>query len=440
MQSAPDHQHPRPARTDKTERPPTLLRARWVAPMSVPPIPNGAVVMAGNRVVAVGDSDQLCRNYRTATVIDLGQSTLLPGLINTHTHLELSLETAGDSAGCGFDQWLTRVRSRTRYDARDADAHAADATRYGVSQCLRFGVVAVADMSQKTAVTRPILSTGPLHVTSFGEVLGLGVRRHRAAELLDRACDSGQASPHLRLGIGPHAPYTVEQRDLLACVARADDLRLPLSMHVAEDENEAAFLTGHAGPLRRLWETVAPWQEPVDTFRGTPIRMALAAGLLDRPALLAHVNFADDDEIALLARGSASVVYCPRTHRYFGRPPHRIGDMLAAGVNVVLGTDSCASSPDLNLVDDLRLVARQHPEFDPALLWSLITTRAARAMNMHDQRGSIAPGMSADLVAFPTGTDNPLREILETHVLPASVWIDGVRRHDGNGPIATPSP
>jgi cytosine/adenosine deaminase-related metal-dependent hydrolase len=153
--------------------------------------------------------------------------------------------------------------------------------------------------------------------------------------------------------------------------------------------------------------------------------------LLAYPTLLAHVNYCDDSEMQLLARGKASVVYCPRTHQYFNHPPHRWREMLAAGINVAVGTDSCASSPDLNLLDDLRLLHEIAPDAPPTTLFEIATIRGARAVQMQEEIGSITVGKRADLLAFQVKSSDPLREILESHgMIPQRVWTDGdpVRR------------
>ena len=152
--------------------------------------------------------------------------------------------------------------------------------------------------------------------------------------------------------------------------------------------------------------------------------MAKALGFLDFPTLLAHVNYCSDEELSILAGGRASVVWCPRTHDYFGHPPHRWRDMLAAGINVAVGTDSCASSPDLNLVEDLRLLHKQWPAVDAQEIWSLATCRAAAALGIDDV-GSLSPMKFADLVAFPAPGPDPLRTILEQTLFPAALWIGG---------------
>ena len=119
-----------------------------------------------------------------------------------------------------------------------------------------------------------------------------------------------------------------------------------------------------------------------------------------RRALLAHVNYCDDVELDMLARGRASVVWCPRTHRYFDHPPHRWREMLARGINVAVATDSCASSPDLNILNDLRLIRSIAQDVFPPQLFELVTTRAALALGMSSEVGAIAPGLRADLVVL----------------------------------------
>jgi cytosine/adenosine deaminase-related metal-dependent hydrolase len=148
-------------------------------------------------------------------------------------------------------------------------------------------------------------------------------------------------------------------------------------------------------------------------------------GLLDYPAVLAHVNYVDDEDLAILARGRASVVYCPRTHAYFGHRPHRFAAMLARGINVAVGTDSAASSPDLDLMEDLRLVHRQRPDVAVETLFEMATVRGARALGMGDRVGTIEAGKVADLCVFPVTSAEALREVLETSTVPDSMWVGG---------------
>lgn len=195
--------------------------------------------------------------------------------------------------------------------------------------------------------------------------------------------------------------------------------------HLAETAEEADFLRDHSGPLRSIWRAVGGFDEEVPTFDGGPIRFAASLGLLDyEKTLLAHVNYCDDAELAILAKGVASVVYCPRTHAYFGHPPHRWREMLAAGVNVAVGTDSLASSPSLDLMDDLRLLRKIAPEVPAADLWAMATRRGAAALGLTDC-GTLTVGKRADAVAFDVSSGDPLAEALDGEAAGRRVWVGG---------------
>ena len=409
-----------------TPRPATLLRAAWVAPMAGAPIRDGGVVIEGAWVRAAGPAAELRRASPHATVRDLGAAVILPGLVNAHAHLDLTHLTPPVPRP-PFVDWLASVVAA----AGDAKA-AAGAVRAGAAESVRFGVTAVGDVTRDAAATREILWDAPLRAISFGEVVGMARRkavldaRLAAAIATPAAPATPAAAPRLLPGVSPHAPYSVDADGYRRCLAAAVARGLPLTTHLAESPDESRFLSDHAGPFRDLWERLGAWDDSVPRFAGGPVRYAAGLGLLDYPRTsLAHVNYCDDDELALLARGRASVVYCPRTHAYFGHPPHRWRDMLAAGVNVAVGTDSRASSPDLNLVDDLRLLRRIAPGVPAAALWEMATTRAARALGLDAAVGSLAPGKAADLAVFPVRGDDPLTEVLDGRSPPLEVWVAG---------------
>src|SRR5262249_9817141 len=151
---------------------------------------------------------------------------------------------------------------------------------------------------------------------------------------------------------------------LEAILHRALLKKLPIAMHLAELPDEDAFLRDQSGPLGHEWDLMQKMDildDQIPTFDGGPIRWAQFCGLLitdprDLPILLAHVNYCDDAELALLAASHANVIYCPRTHHYFRHPPHRYREMLAAKINVCLGTDSLASNPDLSLLREAQFL------------------------------------------------------------------------------------
>ena len=405
----------------------TLLKAAWLAPISEPLIRDGAVVFQDGRIIAVGTVAELRRLHPQADIHDAGSSIILPGLVNAHTHLELSDCHCGPPPTNGFAGWLVGMLQRTRIAPDEMERAVAIAVASGVEQCRRFGVTTVGDISRQCRLSRSLLKDQPLRVVSYGEVQAMAQRRGLLEERVMIAADSSTAGPRLRMGITPHAPYSVEPEGYRRCLEIARSLRMPLATHLAETADEAPFLAEHCGPLRELWDAWLTWDDSVPRFSGGAIRYAQSLGLLDYPTLLAHVNYCDDDEMGILASGKASVVYCPRTHAYFGHPPHRWREMLRRGINVAVGTDSCASTPDLNPVDDVRLLLRLAPDVPPLELWELITVRAAAALEAQSDIGSLQRGKLADAVVFAVCGGDPLREILETEVEPREVWLDGER-------------
>jgi cytosine/adenosine deaminase-related metal-dependent hydrolase len=261
---------------------------------------------------------------------------------------------------------------------------------------------------------------------SFGEVLGMAGRIGQMEERLGAAVSQAFDREDFRAGIEPHAPYSLDLAGYRRCLEEARSRGLPLTTHLAETPDEREFLARHTGEFRRLWDALGGWTEGVSRAEGGPIRAMGDIGLLDYPAVLAHVNYVDDEDLAILARGRASVVYCPRTHAYFGHRPHRFAAMLARGINVAVGTDSAASSPDLDLMEDLRLVHRQRPDVAVETLFEMATVRGARALGMGERVGTIEAGKTADLCVFAVGAGEPLREVLERGARPEAVWVGGV--------------
>ncbi len=424
-----------------------LLQADWIAPMSRPPFRDGAVVFENGIILAVGPSKELRNTHPDAEVENLGNAIILPGLVNAHVHLELSNAHPIPLPEGGFVGWLRAIRAQTQVPPAELEQATILATNAGIAQCLKFGVTAVGDITRQPQITRPLLQQAGLHGTSYGEIIAAAKLRHQLEPQLANASadfpapspgtpgegwgegsssstlsSRNSALPHsLRPGLTPHAPYTVEPEAYKRCLEVAQQQNLPLATHLAETPDEATFLADHTGPFRDLWNAINLWDAPPTKNPGGPIRLAQSLGLLNYPTLLAHVNYCDDEELRLLAKGKASVVYCPRTHQYFGHRPHRWRDMLAAGINVAVGTDSCASSPNLNLVDDLRLLHNLAPDMPALALWQMATLRAALAIDMTTRCGQINYGAPANLAIFKTNTSDPLTEILESDALPSPI-------------------
>jgi len=402
----------------------TLLTAAWVATMDGATVREGGVVHEAGKIVAVGAAKALRQAHPDATFEELGDAVLLPGLINAHSHLDLTFAKRPPGP-ITFTDWVLKLLEQIQREDSDTSG---GSIWTGMNDSLVCGVTCIGDVTATPSGVRGVIGLQPRRprVVSYGEVRAMASRRGLLDERLIAATEPTM-SPLTRIGVSPHAPYSIEPQGIRECLAAARRGKLPLTIHLAETSDEGQFLADHRGPLRNLWDAIGGWDDAVPRVEGGPIRYAKALGLLDyERASLAHVNYCDDDELRLLGRGRASVVYCPRTHRYFGHPPHRWRDMLAARINVAIGTDSCASSPDLNLVDDLRLLHEIAPDVPGETIWSMGTSRAAKAVGMEGEIGTITPGKAADFAAFAADCDDPLSAILENGAQrPSRVWVAG---------------
>lgn len=402
-----------------------LLRARYVLPIDGRPIKNGAVRVVGTRIAEVGP----VQSMDGTPVIDFGDAVILPGLVNAHTHLELTRFAGSVPPGPDFIEWIERLVSLGVEHSEDADFFAS-AAREGAGQSLTAGVTTVGDITARPRAIRPVLSHGPLRVVSFGEVIAIGNRRGLLADRLQAAVDRSDDSDYLTAAVSPHAPYTIEPAGIQACIHAAEEFDLRVGMHLAETQQEGEFTQTGAGLFRRYLENLGVYDQSIECPRMTPIELAHRNGVLTERTILAHCNYVSRAEIELMASCGVHVAYCPRTHSAFGHDAHPFRQMLAAGVNVCIGTDSLASNPSLSVLDELRHIRDACPDFDGNILLELATIRGADALGLKDELGSLTPDKSADLTVVPFdlgGHNDPIENLLSSTAQPVATYIRGKR-------------
>ncbi len=401
-----------------------ILKSRYIVPVESPVIENGAILMREGRIEAVGRA----RELRAVNVIDYGDAVICPTFVNAHTHLELSLLATKVPPGPDFVDWLRRLISTTSPSAATEEG-VQQAVREGVRQSLSCGVTTVGDITTHPAWTRPVLANAHLRAVSFGEVIAIGNRRNLLAERLDAAASPEHASEHLRIGISPHAPYTVEPDAMRACAERARRIRAPICIHLAETDHEEPFTSRGEGPFADHLRDLGVWDDAIPVTGLRPVKLARETGLFSPTTVVAHVNYVTDEDIRVLADSGVSVAYCPRTHHAFGHPPHRFRRMQKAGINVCIGTDSLASNPSLSILDELRFLRREYPDVPPETLLAMGTLNGARALGFDETVGSLRAGKRADLVALPlpdTGRLDRWNQMFETTRPPLAVYSAGV--------------
>lgn len=407
------------------------LRARWLIPVDRPPIEGGVLTISGSKIIAVGENSTGQAPY------DVGDAFILPGLVNAHTHLEFSdLKGPLGHPGIALPDWIRLVIEYRRRASRDAQS----AVRSGLSECAQMGVTTVGEIATPDTIAATfadpvwssrVMPSAPLDVTVFLELIGLG--NQRVAEMVQLAGNQrGQTWPdNGRGGLSPHAPYSASPKIVAAAAELcASPGSPPVAMHLAESREEIEFLSTGGGPFRTLLDDLGVWQDDAIPSGSRPLDYLRLLAPADR-AVVVHGNYLADDEIEFLSRHRRrfSVVYCPRTHRFFRHDPHPLAKLLAAGVNVALGTDSRASSPDLDLLAELRFVAGTYPQIAPETLIRFATVNGAIALGRDADVGALTPGKDANLtiISAPQGRlDDPYRAILDGEAQVRTTIVQGV--------------
>ena len=363
------------------------LTARWVFPVDGPPLERGVVAVADDKIVAVEPHGRLTPD------LDLGDAAVLPGLVNAHTHLDLSGMRGLAPPTPHFTDWLRQVIAHRRQ--RSPEQVQSD-VRAGLAESLRFGVTLLGDISGDGG-SWDVLADAPIRAVVFREFLGLTKDRASGAyERLDRWLASRTATPTCRAGVSPHAPYSVRSPLFLAASVSS----FPVAVHLAETAAEQELLVLRRGPFVPFLQDLGVW-DPEGLADDTDHVLRLLNGR--SPTLIVHGNYLSP---AAAVPANASLVYCPRTHAAFGHPPHPFREFLARGVRVAVGTDGLASNPDLDVLAEIRFLHRLYPDMPGAALLRMATLSGAEALGRADETGSLAPGKSADLVVVPLQGDD----------------------------------
>jgi len=368
------------------------LAARWVVPVAAPPIEGGAVLLGSDgRIEAIGP-DALVPRPAGVPGEAFPDAILIPGLVNAHTHLELTGFDLGAAPEMDFRSWVARVRAVKA--TRSADDFVAWA-RLGIAECWSGGVTTVGDTGDSGSVIQALAELGGSGV-AYQEVFGPHPSqvRESLAGLQGRVEEVGRwVGGRVRIGVSPHAPYTVSGPLYAAVAAWARVEALPLAVHLAESPAESELLLRGTGPFAEAWHERGIPLPPGP--RCSPVEWVERHGVLGERTLCIHVVQAHEADLTRLARSAAAVAHCPLSnaaHRH-GEAP--LGGFLAWGIRVGLGTDSVLSVGTPDLLAEAR-AARRLADLDADAALTLATLGGARALGLEGEIGSLEPGKWGD--------------------------------------------
>jgi len=368
------------------------IRARWVHPVTAPPIEDGAVLVdEAGRIAALGP-DGAVAAPADARRLAFPEGALVPGLVNCHTHLELT-HLAGKNPAREFPGWIRTIRA-----LKDATTPAefSRSAEQGVRDCWAAGVTCVADTGSTGAPLAALARLGGRGIY-YQEVFGPDPAKC-AASLAELTAAVERlrplASDHVRLGISPHAPYTVSEPLYRATAELARRERLPVAVHLAESREETALVRDGAGPFA---DALRARGISITAHGCSPVQYLLRLGVLPRATgwLCIHCVQVDGPDIESLRNAGAAVAACPRSNRAHGHGTAPLPLFRGAGLPVGFGTDSVVSTGDVDLWSEATAAGLEGEE---AL--RVLTLDGARALGLDGEIGSLEVGKQADLAVF----------------------------------------
>jgi len=378
-----------------------IYSAHWLLPITSPPIRDAAIAIQSDTILAIGPRAEIADRFPDAPVSHFEDAVIMPGLVNAHSHLELTVMRGFlENEEGDFFAWLRKLTvARMAMTADDLLVSSI----CGAIEAARAGITCVADSSssatQSMRALKEVGLRGIVYQESFGPDANLA--EENVAKLRDqvremRALETDQ----VRAGVSPHAPYTVSALQIELISKLAAEEKLPVMMHTAESESERVFLIEGTGPFADgLKKRGIQWQAPgISTVRYLHER-----GLLETKPLLAHCINVDEEDLRLIKAAGAGVAHCPKSNTKLrhGRAPFR--KFLQTGINAGLGTDSVASNNNCDILEEARfatLMARLDRDVDPIPAQEALfaaTLGGARALGLDHRIGALEPDKQADI-------------------------------------------
>lgn len=444
-----------------------ILFARWVLPISGPPMKDAAVVIEDRTIIDVLFKAELSYKYPPDFLAglaeephDYGDAILLPGLINLHTHLDYSALRCSDVDSGMFDWICTLVSTSAKWGPDQWRSSAA----FGAREAALAGTSCIVDSSFSGFSVHAIAETGLRGIVGlelFGlrddeanAVWGQWLTRFDALKnTTESASRLAMATEKIKLTVAPHAPYTVCPTLWLKATTWAQEKGLPLLAHLSESQEECQWIKSdnkrvdeYLTFVKKLFNPNLATNEsgileelPQIRWKGrglSPTKHLKNYGLLDENLIAAHTVHLDDDDIHLLAETNTKIAHCPRSNAKLRNGRAELEKLIDAGLEFGLGTDGLASNDDLNLLNEARFARDLHRAHMPDMQWSSeqivnsMTLNAARILNLNQDIGSIEAGKLADIAVFKLehrthGSDNPYDLLVHGKTRLLDLFVDG---------------
>lgn len=393
---------------------------RWVVPVSGPPLEEGAVLVAGGRIQAVGPAAGVLQGFK-GQICDHGAGALLPGLVNCHTHLEFSGLAGRVPPQERWEDWLELTLAA--FPSLTPQEKEKEILK-GITHLHRCGTALVGDISN-TGESLPHLEASLLEYQLFFECLGFDLLDLDHLEEAFPFFGTSQVLQNPGIAAAAHAPYSVSPA-LFRTVREWNRARnRPQSVHLSESPGERDFLLRGDGFFRDLLTRRGRWVPDFAPPGLSPAAYLHSLNFLGPETLAVHGTWLTAADCALLARSRTWLVLCPRANAYTGGGTPPVPELLRAGVPLALGTDSLAGNHDLNLFGEMLWLSKKYPHYPGDLWLRLGTLQGARALKRDNDLGSLEPGKRAVLGFIPlSGEKDFWKELYTRGAAGEWRWLD----------------
>ncbi len=370
----------------------TTLRADFVVTMDdEKPIEDGAIIVQAGKFADVGPYNEIAEKYPDSTLIDLGKTILLPGLINAHCHLDYTDFRGKINFRGSFSKWVLDIIALKRKFDKEGDY--VRSIRNGLEESLRYGTTTIFEVSSSYKYEEAA-SDFPIKSFLFYEVLGLNpLAVKRTIGNLADSFDKKHSANVLGKGVSPHAVYSMSKRLLKSIVDFIQTRECLSTIHIAESREEAEF-------YRKL-------------KADSPVKYLDSTGFFSPSTLGIHLNYVSDEDMGILSRNGVSIVHCPGSHQFFHHEEFPAEKFYDRGINICIGTDSLASNDSLNLFREMRIFQKNHPRFSSEQILAMTTVNPAKFLKLDCKIGKISVGFDADVVGIPSKQCN-VEEVYDT--------------------------
>ena len=402
----------------------TLISAPWVIPVEPENkvLEDHAIVIKEGKIVDILPSDQAKSKYQPSTAHSLDTHALLPGFINSHTHAAMSL-FRGIADDLPLMEWLNEHiwPAEQRWVS---PTFVADGTRLAIGEMIRSGTTCFADMYffadevARVAAEAGMRSTIGLIVIDFPTAWAKDADEYllKAGEVHHKF----RNSQLIKTAFAPHSPYAVSESSLLRIATLAEEMDIPILMHVHETADEI--------------------QQSLEQYKKTPLRRLQELGLLSPRLLAVHMTQIASDEFELLAEHGVNVIHCPESNLKLASGFCPVHKLQSQGINVALGTDGAASNNDLDMIGEMHTaallgkgVANDAQAVKAFSAIQMATINGAKALGLEDSIGSLRKGKQADIIAIDLGVleSQPMFDPISQIVYTANrnqvtdVWVAG---------------